>query len=671
MFDSAIQETYLCVIEQRFVERASLSDNISRCLALQWIQQMEMRLSAEKAKAIQRVRQRDPGDAVIKRIKATWHSLSRELRSLRLLPASTSSPVLQRWERYLFDFIEGRDVPPIPRLCELLSPLFTLDDWPDYQKLVAFVRSSLHYLHSVKSPPCFGRIDSRGPGSPQFSPPYTFLSSPLGNNVEDFCAQVRSIEVLHLCDSTSMVQAYEILSSFDTSALTLTTLIHYNLAFTSREALILRSFLKKHCIAFSWFERCEFYDLGGDFSFPLKIRDTIYHNRRKWRKDAYKQGQLRHQIGLEESSFVIRNLDKNQPSVVPIGNDLALQPHVGVTAMIYIPDHGTLLPTLTARTLGPANLHFAARLTHLPFLSSNLEDEVCRTEKCITSLEWGTMKFNCFPQVAPGCYEVHISTWNDYAYVFRSLLIDFIPGSCDEQEKRISGQAHVEVGSSRLFENHDSFGFSHIVAGFETLLTYTLDFGLDGPEGYARWAFTFLNTNPFKNIDQLTLTLSGPNREIRASARWSGTRRHAGPYSSDHSRSNSPQPNSNTDCEPPLDSAPVRSELLEMGVRPIPSSRYRVEYRLKGSKRCQEAAFTLDGGGSLSQKLDNFTLSLEPSTQDTLSSCEYTFTEVGIHKEHEGRAPASLAIRVGKCILLKTKILSSSQTQRRRREKRP
>ncbi|KAJ8092813.1 hypothetical protein PM082_023642 [Marasmius tenuissimus] len=54
MFDSTILETYLCIMEHRFVRRAGISDNLSHQLGLQWIQKMEARLSAEKLATLER-----------------------------------------------------------------------------------------------------------------------------------------------------------------------------------------------------------------------------------------------------------------------------------------------------------------------------------------------------------------------------------------------------------------------------------------------------------------------------------------------------------------------------------------------------------------------------------------------------------------------------------------
>ncbi|KAL0059381.1 hypothetical protein AAF712_013892 [Marasmius tenuissimus] len=100
LFDSAIQETYLCIMEHRFVRRAAVSDRISHSLALQWIQKMETRLSAQKAHSIARVL---AGSTLVE-LSTMWDSVSSDLRSLQLLPAH--NPMLRSWECQFHNIID-------------------------------------------------------------------------------------------------------------------------------------------------------------------------------------------------------------------------------------------------------------------------------------------------------------------------------------------------------------------------------------------------------------------------------------------------------------------------------------------------------------------------------------------------------------------------------------
>ncbi|KAL0060365.1 hypothetical protein AAF712_012871 [Marasmius tenuissimus] len=432
MFDSAIQEIYLCVMEQRFVEHAAFPKTLSHCLALQWIQKMEARLLAEQGRAVLRLRGRIP-IPTIEQITATWGFLSSELRSLRLLPAGDKT--LQTWKQEwkdIFDLIQNSNFPPVKRLFEHrpfvssrvkrnfdtnLLPFFTDGSPHDYHEIVGFVRSSLDYLHSMEQPGWFRRIDPRGPGSPEFSPPFTFLDSP--HDRKSLATDIISRKFLALRRTDA---ACDFLLSVPTSS-ALTTIIYSNLWLTAKTAHRLLSLLKEHRnITSVFYDHCD--DFAGQEAAD-EVQRALESNRQKWREDA--TNQLRYQIGLDDTPYYQREDFEGILSVQPVGLDLMLQHRVCVTAMIHIPTPSKILPILSVKTLGEPNLNFVATLTPIPTNSSegNHTNFPVRRNKQVESLKWCELKFDDFPQLLPGHYEMYVTANNQSAYLFRDLSIHF------------------------------------------------------------------------------------------------------------------------------------------------------------------------------------------------------------------------------------------------------
>ncbi|KAL0060359.1 hypothetical protein AAF712_012864 [Marasmius tenuissimus] len=470
MFISAVQETYLCIMEQCFIRCATLSDGLSRYLALQWIQKMEARLSAEKTAASTRVRAWLPQDETMTGIDEIWDLLTRELRSLRLLPPD--DPVLQRWEFQFSEIKEGRDsfhlfeLPPFTSSRTVQSNFEThllpfLSNSPNgHHELVASIKTSLQYLHSVKPPPYFGRIDPKGPGSPAFSPPYATLNAPLMDTIiGEFREQIYSeIKILILANESAVARAYEILLSLSTSSLSLTSIIHRDVIFTRDKAVSLCKLLRRHRnITFVLYDECE------HFSGPKadgEVINAIEYNRRMWREGASAR-EFRYQIGLEDiPELVDGDFRTNFSSVVASGHDLQLQPRVRVTARVHVPVHGKILPILSARTLLAVTPKFDAILVHLPTPSTSFM--VCKGKKQVDSVQWNALKFDDFPGVPPGYYEVHIMTQNHSAYLFRDLVVEFTPTIQDFRRTQLnanpseSGSSEDEMqGQTRAVSNLD------------------------------------------------------------------------------------------------------------------------------------------------------------------------------------------------------------------------
>ncbi|KAJ8096417.1 hypothetical protein PM082_011580 [Marasmius tenuissimus] len=432
IFDSAIQEVYLCVMEQRFVEHAAFPKKLSHCLALQWIQKMEARLSAEQGRAILRLRGRIPL-STIDQISATWSSLSSELRSLRLRPAGDK--MLQTWKD-IFDLIHSGKFPSVKHLFEHqpftsphvrrdldtnLLPFFTDESPQDYHELVSFVKSSLDCLHSMKQPGWFRRIDPRGPGSPEFSPPYTFIDSP--RNAEALGTDIMLRKFLALRGTDS---ACDFLLSVPTSPtpLALTTIIHCNLQSTGDTASRLRLLLEKHRnITSVFYDRC--VDFAGQAA-AQEVQSALASNRQKWRENA--SNKLCHQIGLDDTPNSGKEDFEGILSVQPVGRDLMLQHRVCVTAMIHIPVPGKIVPILSVKTLSEPNLNFWVTLTFIGTDSYERDhNDPIRRNRQVESLKWCKLSFDDFPQVLPGHYEMYVTPYNQSAYLFRNLVVEFIP----------------------------------------------------------------------------------------------------------------------------------------------------------------------------------------------------------------------------------------------------
>ncbi|KAK1217381.1 hypothetical protein PQX77_019981 [Marasmius sp. AFHP31] len=445
MFNSAILETYLCIMDHRFVRHAGLSDTLSHQLRLQWIQKMEARLSAEKLATNERHYNRLESSNSPQRYRETWDTLSSEIRSLRLLPAN--DPVLQQWEAILYHTIQFGHSPhfsmlfslkPLAAASELINflhPSFTDDERlsDPYHDLIAYVRLSIQRLRSITPPPCFGRMDPDGPGSPEFSPPYMCINSALIEGSKDkFIAQMHLIEILHLPNAiTSWKGVFSILYSLPSLPPTFTTLVLSNLSFTLERFHELLSLVKKHR-NLMFFIHNECHNYVGPKGLA-KVTHTIVRNRRKWRNHALQLRLPHYQIGLQPPQQ-----DSNPEGGRPLplcmshGHEMCLRYDVRVVAMVYIPYYGKIIPILLAKGLtSRGGGAFVASIYQ--WRQDNLLDdrwEVDNMKKTVHSSKWSKwvpLRFDAFSEVAPGCYQVHIHGEEVNQYVFKKLEIKFVP----------------------------------------------------------------------------------------------------------------------------------------------------------------------------------------------------------------------------------------------------
>ncbi|KAJ8092801.1 hypothetical protein PM082_023630 [Marasmius tenuissimus] len=276
-----------------------------------------------------------------------------------------------------------------------------------YFDLINHVRLSIQHLHSTKPPPCFGRMNPDGPGSPEFSPPYTCIKGSLAEgSTEDLITQMHLIEILSLKNATISWKVFLILHSLPNLLSTLTTLVLRNPRFTQQT--------------------------GGyeGTAFSARLARTIAHNRQKWRKDALQHRLLHYQVGLQlqqDSKGVWERLTGLQV-FMSHRDEICLSRDVIVVAMVYIPHYGKIVPTLLAKGLTNGVGNFMATL--LQWSWNNRCQEVCNMKIRAgpsKGSEWVPLEFDTFPEVAPGCYQVHIHVKEDNQYVFKKLMINFIP----------------------------------------------------------------------------------------------------------------------------------------------------------------------------------------------------------------------------------------------------
>ncbi|KAK1230737.1 hypothetical protein PQX77_006187 [Marasmius sp. AFHP31] len=581
MFYSVILETYLCIMEHRFMRRAGLSNALSHQLGLQWIQKMEARLSAEKLATHKRHHDTgSPNSSLLQCYHETWDTLSSEMRSLRLLPAN--SPVLQHWESILSRAIQFRHTPPFSELFGLkplaalshlktcLHTLFKSDESISgaYFDLIDHVRLSIARLHSITPPPRFSRMDPEGPESPEFSPPYTCINSPLmiGGSKDKFITQMHLVEILILQDAgRSWEGVFSILHSLPQLPSTLTTLVLRGLSITEQSSCELLSLLKKHPTIISVINNgCDNY-VGK--TFLEDVRNVIIRNRRRWRNHALRLRLPHYRVGLEPPQD--SNGEGKQPRpplYMPHGYEMCLWRDVRVVAMVYIPHHGKIIPIFSAK-----GLHIRGGGTFVATLfqwsrddlGDQWEDKRARPSKCSEQVP---LRFDAFPEVAPGYYQVHVHAKEAcYQYLFKKLEIEIVPthhfrfslhsptgqhrGSFTFSPPGTAPESPLKKLMMVLFPTTSEFSFYPVwvIVGEQEEQTlqdascsfipnepgpdyssksvqpppYQFEFSLRGPEGHRRdGSFDFLPETTDYELENFTMVLDPLNNKLWLRRRW-------------------------------------------------------------------------------------------------------------------------------------------------------
>ncbi|KAK1229528.1 hypothetical protein PQX77_007416 [Marasmius sp. AFHP31] len=391
----------------------SLSPAHSRRLALERIHTMEDRILLEKEAC--RGRQKAASPLSFLQYETTHDVLVRELRSLRQLPIG--DPVLENRKELMATCMDQSselstisalfELPPLRSLENLryfLLPLFSRNDpneigvltWT-YYNMIVFVQSSLRRLCNVKASSLHDRIDPWGPGSPEFSPPYTCIDElAMGEGASRaLVEQIESVQMIEFRDTYSRkTLLFDALTLFETlpSSLSLTTAMFCRSGFDTEATSLVSSVLQRHpgiiCLAF---QDCAFVDRGC-------IDGSIITNRQNWREEA-QSGDV----------FTYKALDL-----------------ADLFAMVYIPQDGRVVPRLSLQ----AFREDIAPVASLAPSDDGGSDGALTTEFDVAaSYGFQSLPIEGLPEVKAGCYELRVRLAGKAQYLFRRLTIDFIVAS--------------------------------------------------------------------------------------------------------------------------------------------------------------------------------------------------------------------------------------------------
>ncbi|KAJ8092996.1 hypothetical protein PM082_011316 [Marasmius tenuissimus] len=478
ILESAVMEVYLCNLEHRLVQPISPSPSHLRPLALEWIRGMEDRISLEKE--ARRRKWSDPAKASqLFEYEATYDTLVRELRSLRQL--HSDSVIIRRWGEIIDHPDHSPSVsdlfalPPLHNLEKLrkaLFPLFTVNGQvnvptPVYHKMVAFLRSSLSRLSGARAPSLRDRIDPYGPGSPEFSPPFTRIRQLSEANLSALSLQLNSIQILDLHPWSGKVDGLlRLLGSLPPSP-SLTSVIFNSTSFNNDTLSLLTSVLQKHrrivCVVF--------LDCGQ--TNRTHIGQAIAANRQKWKQEARSEGKFMYSVGLDLNPM----MNKDQPVLVYF-HDIVLTRRGDVFAMIYIPRPGKI--TLNLSLMPEHNdLTLIATLTRSDDASANSGRHTVRFNVKVSNTPQSKfVSVGEFPELRTGCYELRVQLEKGIKYFFRKLTIDFNARSTgEESDQRLDEDQTAEVARTIVREGEEAKGetFSLETVGVRLLIYYNID----------------------------------------------------------------------------------------------------------------------------------------------------------------------------------------------------
>ncbi|KAJ8079673.1 hypothetical protein PM082_011260 [Marasmius tenuissimus] len=293
----------------------------------------------------------------------------------------------------------------------------------EYRNMVDFLRSSLYRLRDIKASSLHERIDPWGPGSPEFSPPYTVVSDLSTKTSKALVDQFELIQIIELRHSFSTVHdTLRLLQTLSPSP-SLTTLNFFYDRLDDQATLLVTSVLQRHpgmislCLPFQ----------ESTFTDRAFIDNSIAANRRKWKAKAQRSGVFTYRVGYE-----IRSVDLSE--YAPLSayqHDLLLSDLADLFAMIYIPHDGKVVPSLTLQAYAQ-DITLVAMLT--PSDSSGeagaSDDTTLITQSdVVVTYDFESTSIEGFPTVKAGCYELRIRLARKAPYLFRKLTIDFIAGS--------------------------------------------------------------------------------------------------------------------------------------------------------------------------------------------------------------------------------------------------
>ncbi|KAL0569965.1 hypothetical protein V5O48_011997 [Marasmius crinis-equi] len=439
ILESAILEISLCVMEQGFVQSTGLSLAVSRRLELEWVRKMDERISFEKEDARSRRPNRHPQELFT--LLQTWDVLARELRSLRQL--GNHNPLIQTWVEVIAKIFDPRRTPDdVSRLFEL-QPLASLSflranllpalahknedgTSPAYGDAIALVRTSLWRFVDNKRPSLSDRIHPFGPGSPEFSPPFTRALQPAESTLAALSEQIDSVQVLEAERAPPKVLVF--LDSLPHPLPALTTLILRDRTYEHQVdplTRIIPSVLEKHhniiCLSFE----------DGDPIAPNLIeqfKEAITRNRQRWRREAQERNLFAYTVGIQlrpsEERSHVSDFKKWHRAIL-------MTKRTEIFALVHIPEHGKIVPTLTLRVY-QKNITIIARLVRLEEQegSSDPLPPIPSVKKKVPIYGgFQSGEIDEFPAVPAGCYELHVRVSKAVQYLFEKLAFEFVPSA--------------------------------------------------------------------------------------------------------------------------------------------------------------------------------------------------------------------------------------------------
>ncbi|KAG7086757.1 hypothetical protein E1B28_002689 [Marasmius oreades] len=435
LLESAVMEAYLCVLEHRFVQSVSLSPARSRGIGLEWIRSMEDRVSLETEECVRRQKSTDPYSLI--GYELTWDLLAQELGSLRRLPSD--SDVLRCWNQTIAKIMDHPDqlsiseligLPPLKdleRLTDKLLPLFVANGVPTqvYRNMITFLRTSLHRLRNTKAFSLYDRIDPYGPGSPEFSPPFTKIREFSENISRELSRQFDSVQMLEFAfwkDTASiLLDVLHLLNSLPPSS-SLTTMIFNRSPFGNEANQLMTSILQRHRqIMWALFDSCDHVDRAH-------IDRAIAANRQKWKEDARSGGTFGYSTGCDPSLEYRGDYE----AATMYQQDVIMTDGADLVAIIYIPQPGKIVLNLSIKP-GYDRVTLIATLTRSPSASvgetnNASQDRHARRFQVVSSdyPDFKPVSIGGFPELESGFYELRIRLVEEYHYLFREITIDFI-----------------------------------------------------------------------------------------------------------------------------------------------------------------------------------------------------------------------------------------------------
>ncbi|KAK1230260.1 hypothetical protein PQX77_006656 [Marasmius sp. AFHP31] len=456
MLESAVMEVYLYLLEHRFVQPILPSPTHLRPLALEWVRGMEERISLDKEGC--RRRWGDPAQASqLFEYEATYDVLVQEFRSLRHL--HSDSIMIRRWGELLDHSDQSPEsvselfaLPPLRNLEKLrtaLFPLFTVDGQVDvptpvYYKMITFLRSSLSRLSDIKASSLYNRIDPYGPGSPEFSPPYTMIRQLSEANLNSLSLQIDSVQILGFNLWWSDVyDLLRLLVALPPSP-SLTILLFNHTLFDNKDLSLIPSVLQRHCrIIGVLFDHCGSID-------KTNIDQAIAANRRKWKEDARNVGGFEYIIGCDHNAADAN--DKGSDNVEIYQHEILMSNRAVLFAMIYVPQRGNIVLNLSLMP-DQNDIALTATLTR----SDEASDRGYAVHFNVNVPNYlgpETVTVGDFPELQIGCYELHIQIKDGVQYLFRELTIDFNARSAEELDEDLNG-GQAAGGSMIVQEGRD------------------------------------------------------------------------------------------------------------------------------------------------------------------------------------------------------------------------